>query len=108
VWASSDDVGGDAFAGPLDSADFGPTNPHERDFDAPTPWVFVLAFTLPTQVKEAACRWPVGERAAENGRACFVPSDIESEIEIACLTRLDKTWVNPASRVLHSEAHRFV
>jgi hypothetical protein len=50
----------------------------------------------------------MGERTAENRLTCFVPSEIETEIEIACVAWRRKTWVNRAFCVLHSEAHRLV
>jgi hypothetical protein len=53
VWASPDDIGREAFAGLLSSADFSPANSRERNFNAPTPRVFMLSFALPTHVKEA-------------------------------------------------------
>jgi hypothetical protein len=54
VWASPDDIDSKAFAGLLGSADFSPANSYERNFDAATPRVLVLAFTLPTQIEETA------------------------------------------------------
>jgi hypothetical protein len=50
----------------------------------------------------------VGERAAKNRRTCFVASDIDRQIEGTCIAGLVETRVNPALRVLHSEAHRLV
>jgi hypothetical protein len=108
MWAPSNDIGREAVARLLSSADFSPANSRERNFDAPAPRVFMLAFAPPTQIKEATCRRPMSERAAENRGTCFVPSDIESEIEIARFARRRKTWVNSAFCVLHSEAHRLV
>jgi hypothetical protein len=50
---SSDDIGGEAIAGLPRSMDFGPANSRERDFNPPTPRVFMLSFALPTQIREA-------------------------------------------------------
>jgi len=108
MWASSDDIGREAIARLLSGEDFCPANSRERNLDAPAPGVLMLAFALPTQVKEATCRWPMSKRATENRGTCFVPPDIESEIEISRVARRRKTWVDSAFCVLHAEAHRLV
>jgi hypothetical protein len=101
--ATADDIGDKAFTGLLSRADFGPAYPRERGFDAPTPWVRMIALALPAQVEKATRRRPMGKCAPEDRLTRFALRDFESKIEIPRLSRLRHAGVNFAFGVLKTE-----
>jgi hypothetical protein len=106
--ATAEDIGDKAFTGLLSRADFGPAYPRERDFDAPTPRVRMVALALPAQIEKATCGRPMGKCAPEDRPTRFALPDFESKIEIPRLSRLDDAGMNFAFGILKTEPKPFL
>jgi hypothetical protein len=100
---AADDIGGKSLAGLFGGADFGPIASSEGDFDAPAPRVFMHALTLPTEIEEANCGWPVRKRAREHWLASVILLDLQDEVESFDLPELNTPGRDPAFRILQAE-----
>ena len=100
---AADDIGGKSLAGLFGGADFGPIDPSEGDFDAPAPRVFLYALTLPAEIEEATCGWPVRKRAHEHWLASVILLDLQDEVESLDLPGLNTPGRDLAFRIPQAE-----
>ena len=61
------------------------------------------ALTLPAEIEEATCGWPVRKRAREHWLASVILLDLQDEVESFDLPELNTPGRDPAFRILQAE-----